>query len=92
MRAAGVGLLVAFALGAQRPSPAPAVSPGFQPPQWTLPESAERAYEAVATRVDGTAAMDIVRFMDQVPGASPANPGFNASIDHIQTAVARGRG
>jgi hypothetical protein len=83
MRAAGVGLLVALALGAQRPSPAPAGSPGFQPPQRTLPASAERAYQAVATRVDGAAAMDIVRFMDQYWRLA-ANPGFNASIDHIQ--------
>lgn len=37
----------------------------------------------LASRVDGTAAMEIVRFMDQYWRIA-ANPGFNASIDHIQ--------
>jgi len=82
MRLTGVGLLLAVALGAQAPSPAPEVAVGFQPPEWTLPASAEHAYEALAPRVEGAAAMDIVRFMDQYWRLA-ANPGFNASIDHI---------
>jgi hypothetical protein len=48
-----------------------------------LPPSAERAYAAVGPLVDGEAAMDIVRFMDQYWRLA-GNPGFNASIDHIR--------
>jgi aminopeptidase YwaD len=89
MRVAGLGLLFLVALAAQSPSPAPAVSPGFQPPEWTLPVSAEHAYQAVSPRVDGAAAMDIVRFMDQYWRLA-ANPGFNASIDHVQERLRAG--
>ena len=49
----------------------------------TLPAGAERAYEAVKDRVDGNAAMDVVRFMDQYWRIS-GNPGFNASVDRIR--------
>jgi hypothetical protein len=48
----------------------------------TLPPGAERAYAAVKDRVDGAAAMDVVRFMDQYWRIA-GNPGFNASVDRI---------
>jgi hypothetical protein len=47
-----------------------------------IPAGAERAYLALAPRVDGAAAMDIVRFMDQYWRIA-GNPGFNASVDRI---------
>ena len=62
-----------------------AVAPTGQAPaprQPLLP-GAERAYAAVKDRVDGKAAMDIVRFMDQY-WRIPGNPGFNASVDRIR--------
>ena len=52
------------------------------------PPSAERAYTAVASRVSGEAAMDVVRFMDQ-DWRLAGNPGFNASIDHIRQQLAQ---
>jgi aminopeptidase YwaD len=51
-----------------------------QPP---IPAGAERAYAAVKDRVDGGAAMDVVRFMDPFWRIS-GNPGFNASVDYIR--------
>jgi len=48
-----------------------------------IPSGAGRAYTAVKDRVDGKAAMEIVRFMDQYWRIS-GNPGFNASVDHIR--------
>lgn len=48
----------------------------------SIPPSAERAYTALAPRVDEAAAMDIVRFMDQYWRVA-GNPGFNASVDRI---------
>jgi aminopeptidase YwaD len=78
VRAAGLGVVLAFAL-----SPAQPAAPFYQPPAWTLPPPAEQAYKAVASRLDGSLAMEIVRFMDQYWRIA-ANPGFNASIDHIQ--------
>jgi hypothetical protein len=47
-----------------------------------LPPGAERAYDAVKSRVDGNAAMDVVRFMDRYWRIA-GNPGFNASVDEI---------
>ncbi len=47
-----------------------------------LPPSAEKAYTALASRVEGDTAMEVVRFMDQYWRIA-GNPGFNASIDHI---------
>jgi aminopeptidase YwaD len=64
-----VGSVALLALA--QPSPAP------------LPPSAERAYIAVKDRVDGEAAMGIVRFMDQYWRLA-GNPGFNASVDTIR--------
>ena len=55
---------------------------GQSPPQAPFPPGAERAYNAVKDRVDGAAAMDIVRFMDAYWRVS-GNPGFNASVDRI---------
>jgi aminopeptidase YwaD len=52
------------------------------PPQ-TIPAGAERAYLATKDRVDGDAAMEIVRFMDRFWRIS-GNPGFNASVDRIR--------
>jgi aminopeptidase YwaD len=49
----------------------------------SLPAGAERAYKAIKDRVDGNAAMDVVRFMDPYWRIS-GNPGFNASVDHIR--------
>jgi aminopeptidase YwaD len=84
VRAAALGVVFGLALCAQAAPQRPAAAPGaFQPPDWTLPEPAERAYHALSSRVDGDAAMDIVRFMDQYWRIA-ANPGFNRSIDHIQ--------
>jgi aminopeptidase YwaD len=57
---------------AQNPAPPPAIPPG-----------AERAYQAVKGRVDGAAAMELVRFLDQYWRIS-GNPGFNASVDRIR--------
>jgi hypothetical protein len=48
-----------------------------------LPPSAERAYLAVDQRFDRAAAVDVVTFMSRYWRVA-ANPGFNASIDHIR--------
>lgn len=55
-----------------------------------LPPAAERAYQAVATRFDRTAAVDVVRFMQQYWRIA-SNPGFNASIDHIRNGLERAK-
>jgi hypothetical protein len=60
-----------------------ATAAGAQAPSAPLPGGAERAYQALKDRVDGTAAMDIVRFMDPFWRIS-GNPGFNASVDRIR--------
>lgn len=54
-----------------------------QPAAPAIPPGAERAYHAMKDRVDGAAAMGIVRFMDQFWRVS-GNPGFNASVDRIR--------
>jgi hypothetical protein len=54
-----------------------------------LQPGAERAYSAVKDRVDGAAAMNTVRFMDQYWRIA-GNPGFNASIDTIRDALTSG--
>jgi len=48
-----------------------------------IPPGAERAYQAVKDRVDGDAAMEVVRFMDRYWRIA-GNPGFNASVDEIR--------
>src|SRR5262249_41725961 len=53
-----------------------------------LPPGAERAYQAVQGRVDGNAAMDVVRFMDRYWRIA-GNPGFNASVDDIRDRLQR---
>ena len=58
------------------------VSP--QPAKGSIPASAERAYAALAPLVNGDAAMEVVRFMDQYWRIA-GNPGFNASVDHIKS-------
>ena len=76
MRAPGLALLLVLVSGSQ-------ASRHSEAPAWPLPPAAERAYTALAPRVDGSAAMEIVRFMDQYWRIA-ANPGFNASIDRIE--------
>jgi aminopeptidase YwaD len=49
----------------------------------SIPPSAERAYQAMTTRVDPAAAFEIVSFMDRYWRLA-GNPGYNASIDHIR--------
>jgi aminopeptidase YwaD len=49
----------------------------------SLPPSAERAYVALASRFNGPDAFEIVTFMDRYWRLA-ANPGYNASIDHIR--------
>ena len=51
-----------------------------------IPPGAEHAYQALKNRVDGAAAMDIVRFMDQYWRIA-ATPGFNASVDRIHSGL-----
>jgi len=64
------GAALSATLAAQSPAPA-------------VPAGAERAYAELKERVDGAAAMEIVRYMDQYWRIS-GNPGFNASIDRIR--------
>ncbi|HEX6975348.1 MAG TPA: M28 family peptidase [Vicinamibacterales bacterium] len=52
-----------------------------------IPPGAERAYRAVTGRFDRQSAMEIVTFMDRYWRLA-ANPGFNASIDHIRERLA----
>jgi len=53
-----------------------------------IPAGAERAYAALEHRVDGAAAMDVVRFMDR-SWRLAGNPGFNASVDEIRRRLER---
>ena len=55
----------------------------FQPPVVALPPTAERIYRTMSTRVNGLAAMDVVRYMDQYWRVA-GNPGYNNSIDFIR--------
>jgi aminopeptidase YwaD len=74
----------ALACAALLPSRPAAQDPErFQAPALPLPPSAERAYRALVTRVDGAAAMDTVRYMDQFWRLA-GNPGFNSSIEAIR--------
>jgi aminopeptidase YwaD len=68
-RAAVIGALVLTSAAAEQPA--------------SIPPGAERAYLALKDRVDGNAAMDIVRFMDRYWRIA-GNPGFNASVDRIR--------
>lgn len=57
----------------------------FQPPNVPLPVTAERAYRALAPRVEvisNYTALEIVRYMDQFWRVA-GNPGYNATIDNI---------
>lgn len=84
-RRATAALVAALAFSTALPSRPAAQDPErFQPPTLPLPPSAERAYRALLTRVDGTAAMDTVRYMDQFWRLA-GNPGFNSTIDTIRT-------
>lgn len=69
-RAAGALVGLVFTVAAQSGGP-------------SIPAGAERAYTQLRDRVDGGAAMDLVRFMDQYWRVS-GNPGFNASVDRIR--------
>ena len=77
---------VVSACGAARTTPPAATAPALSSAvtAGALPAGAERAYRAVASRFDRDGAMDVVRFMDRYWRLA-ANPGFNASIDHIRT-------
>ena len=88
MRSTTLTFLIAGFLVSQAPVDRATAPVLYQPPAWTLPASAERVYSALAQRVDGEAAMDIVRFMDQYWRIA-GNPGFNASIDHIRDGLQR---
>ena len=79
-------LALAFAIVAIAPVRTGGVPP-LQPAA-SLPPGAERAYRQLADRVDGAAAMDLVRFMDQYWRIS-GNPGFNASVDRIRDGLKR---
>jgi aminopeptidase YwaD len=81
-RAAATGAL--FLLLTRASATQPAVEPErYVPPAVALPPSAERAYRALSMRVDGLAAMETVRYMDQYWRIA-GNPGFNSSIDYIR--------
>jgi hypothetical protein len=74
-RVARIGLVLAAVSGTVL-AQAPARSP-------TIPPGAERAYNELKGRVDGTPAIELVRFMDRYWRIS-GNPGFNASVDRIR--------
>ncbi len=83
-----VGRLFLFVIAtatvvAPRPSSGQAPRPGSGQASPPIPAGAERAYKALKDRVDGNAAMEVVRFMDPFWRIS-GNPGFNASVDHIR--------
>ena len=63
--------------GPRQTPPPPAAAAG------PLPPSAERAYQAVASRFNRDDALEVVAFMDRYWRLA-GNPGFNASIDHIR--------
>jgi aminopeptidase YwaD len=75
VRSVAALLAVVATLSAQAPAPA-------------IPAGAERAYRAVKDRVNGAAAMDVVRFMDRYWRIA-GNPGFNASVDEIRDRLTR---
>ena len=71
----GVALVVTLAGSARAKAPPPQPAP--------LPGGAERGYAALAPRVDGAVAMDVVTFMDRYWRVA-GNPGFDASVDYIR--------
>ena len=56
-------------------------------PETGLPASAERAYAAISGRFDRKGATETVAFMDRFWRVA-ANPGYNASIEHIRERMA----
>ena len=78
----GAVAIVALASPASRPTTAQEPE-RYQPPATALPPSAERAYRALSLRVDGLAALETVRYMDQFWRLA-GNPGFNSSIDYLR--------
>lgn len=62
---------------------AAALRPTHGQPSQSLPETAERAYQAVVSHFDERDALATVTFLDQYWRLA-GNPGFNASIDHIR--------
>ena len=83
-RALGTGAIALFCSLTVHSGQPPAQEPErFQPPAVAIPPSAERAYRALSTRVDGIAALETVRHMDQYWRIA-GNPGFNNSIDYIR--------
>lgn len=73
-----VFLSVGLGAGAQ---PQPATGPN-------IPPTAEEAYRALTNRFDRSIAMDIVRFMQQYWRIA-ANPGFDATINHLRARLDR---
>ncbi len=73
---AALALTVLSTLSAQEPQ-------RFPTPATPLPPSAERAYRAMVQRVDGFAALETVRYMDQFWRLA-GNPGYNSSLDYIR--------
>jgi len=73
---------VSCAATLQQPSGGKDSSPPVLAPH-PLPPVAIRAYDALAARFDKASAMEVVTFMQQY-WRLPANPGFNASLDHIR--------
>ena len=80
----GVLACMAPLVAACASQPTPSVTPG----DTSFPPGAERAYAALATQFDRDAAMETVAFMQQFWRIA-ANPGFNASIDHIRERLAK---
>lgn len=81
--AVALALLLPGCAATGRPPAAARALPAGPP----LPPSAERAYAAVAKRFDRAGAFEVVTFMDQYWRVA-ANPGYDASIDHIRDLLA----
>jgi Zn-dependent M28 family amino/carboxypeptidase len=59
-------------------------------PDAGIPPTGETAYRALTSRFDRDGAMQVVEFMQQYWRLA-ANPGFNASIDHIRDGLSAAR-
>jgi hypothetical protein len=76
-------ILLLSASGSASLQQAPQEPERFHPPATLLPPSAEQAYRAMASRVDGLSALATVRYMDQFWRVA-GNPGYNSSLDYIR--------
>jgi aminopeptidase YwaD len=84
MRALHVCMVLVLAAGTGVPA---RQAPSTSPADASLPPSAERAYLALSGSFDRVGAIEIVNFMDRFWRLA-ANPGYNASIDHIRDRLA----